>query len=521
MDDVVADYEVLEFSWDTSHGHMVSMLQERSERGIIIDVGCGSAPHAEVLRDAGFTYVGLDFNPNCVTTLAERGFWARHVDLRNLDGLAATLDDAVSAGRASGDHSDVVALMSLDVMEHLVDPHLALHEMSTWMLARAVPLFGLSVPNVTHRDLSLKLMSARWDLTASGLLDATHLRFFTDSSLTSIMQRCGFAELERSDSSSHWSDQHWPMGSPLLHTVTPLGRFLEDLRDRADGHGSTYQFVRIFEPVAVASSSPTLEVVVPPGEQPFRLAVIADPDMSSADAATLAASLEIQSSDAWTMCEADAIDEGGFSHLTFVGPGQRPSSNWVQQFSDAAASQPGMVLRCGSDPSLIPGGLSDPWPDCFGLIEHLGALGTPGVALAVPVDAIDVLGYDVSASHRLAVAGIGADLAVYCGVHDTLVPAAAARDWRGAGVDSLGAETRLPGQILIGRADLVGLAEARARNATMSARCRQLEAEVVSLSEDNAWLNVELRQTPVRVLRRLLRRPGRRTATSRVAGTVE
>ena len=499
------DYEVLDFNWDTSHGHMVSMLLRRPTRGIVIDLGCGSAPHAEPLRDAGFTYVGLDFNPNCVRALEQRGFPGRSVDLRDIGDLAQTLDNAALLGRgAASGHAEVVAVLSLDVMEHLVDPHLVLHAVSEWMLERSVPVLGLSIPNVSHRDLAFKLLAAHWDLTESGLLDATHLRFFTHSSLTMMMRRSGFREMDRMDSLDQWSDQHWPIGSPLLHTTTPLGRFLNDLRDRADSYATTYQFVRLFEPRPVESTSPTLHATTPPQDRAFRLAVVADPELSCSELDDLATDLKAQTADSWSMTNTDGIDSSVFTHVAFIEAGQRVGANWVQQFMDAAALWHGMLLRCGSDAELVSVENADSWPNHFDLIEHLSVAETPGVALAIPIAAIDALGFDLKRDHKSLVAAIVDELAAYCGVHDTGVAAAAARRRPDENRRICIGDTERAIPVLVNPLSLAELVADRAR---LRALVESNDLRLAALTDDNRWLNAELRMTPVRALRRLLRRP--------------
>ncbi len=51
-----------------------------------------------------------------------------------------------------------------------------------------------SIPNVRYFfnvvDLAVR---GRWDYTEEGILDRTHLRFFTRSSMTRLLEECGFS----------------------------------------------------------------------------------------------------------------------------------------------------------------------------------------------------------------------------------------------------------------------------------------------------------------------------------------
>jgi hypothetical protein len=55
----------------------------------------------------------------------------------------------------------------------------------------------LSVPNVAYVSIRLGLLSGRFDYTDTGLLDRTHLRFYTQRSLEALLARHGLATVER------------------------------------------------------------------------------------------------------------------------------------------------------------------------------------------------------------------------------------------------------------------------------------------------------------------------------------
>jgi len=76
-----------------------------------------------------------------------------------------------------------------DVLEHLVNPEAALHKART--LLRPDGAIVASVPNVRWlpivRDLAIR---GEWTYRAEGILDDTHLRFFTKSSIRALFERC-------------------------------------------------------------------------------------------------------------------------------------------------------------------------------------------------------------------------------------------------------------------------------------------------------------------------------------------
>ena len=58
--------------------------------------------------------------------------------------------------------------------------------------AAAGALVFASTPNVAHREIILMLLKGRWELRSYGPLDATHLRWFSPSSLRRAFEEAGF-----------------------------------------------------------------------------------------------------------------------------------------------------------------------------------------------------------------------------------------------------------------------------------------------------------------------------------------
>lgn len=108
--------------------------------------------------------------------------------------VAATRLDRVIVGRfpddiPSGETFDCVTFT--DVLEHLVDPVAAL------AAARATLRPGghvvASIPNVRHRSVLVPLLKAgRFDYVEAGILDRTHLRFFTRATMREMFESNGW-----------------------------------------------------------------------------------------------------------------------------------------------------------------------------------------------------------------------------------------------------------------------------------------------------------------------------------------
>lgn len=200
------------------HAYAISMV---GTGGRVLEVGCSVGHVTEHLVAAGNTVVGIEVDPEAAE-LARR--FAADVIVADIDRTAlATL---VEPG------FDVVVLG--DVLEHLRDPAAALID--------AVSLLNpdgkvvISVPHVGFVDVRLMLLEGKWAYQDDGLLDRTHLRWFTRDGLAGLLGAAGLAatRVERVRLGPY--DSGLPV-TPGRHSADVIRFAL------ADPEAMTYQFV--------------------------------------------------------------------------------------------------------------------------------------------------------------------------------------------------------------------------------------------------------------------------------------
>ncbi len=77
-----------------------------------------------------------------------------------------------------------------DVLEHLSDPWAVLRRIRGLQPTGGVLL--LSIPNIQHFSVSLPLLLGRWRYTDEGILDRTHLRFFSREGVGELLRGAGY-----------------------------------------------------------------------------------------------------------------------------------------------------------------------------------------------------------------------------------------------------------------------------------------------------------------------------------------
>jgi len=160
-------------SEDSSHGRISKLLQCRPPSRIL-DLGCSSGLLSERLRQMGHHVIGVDVN--------------------ELDGVRERTDSFYKADLNEGIPPDVgsgfdVVLMA-DVLEHVVNPGALLSQVRDLLTPSGTAL--ICVPNIAHWYPRFRSAAGMFDYDQRGILDATHIRFFTRRSLMKLVERRGF-----------------------------------------------------------------------------------------------------------------------------------------------------------------------------------------------------------------------------------------------------------------------------------------------------------------------------------------
>lgn len=82
-----------------------------------------------------------------------------------------------------------------DVLEHLRDPKTVLDRCKLLLKHEGSVL--LSVPNLAHNSVLINLMNNEFEYTSVGLLDNTHIHFFTKNSLENMVSQAGYFPIKR------------------------------------------------------------------------------------------------------------------------------------------------------------------------------------------------------------------------------------------------------------------------------------------------------------------------------------
>src|SRR5215467_1445694 len=141
-----------------------------------LDVGAADGLLSRQLTDRGWRVTAIEGDP----ALAQAG--ARHCERM----ITVNLDREIPVGEGPFD-----VIVYGDVLEHLVDPQRVFVELDRSLAPAGFVV--ISVPNIAHLWIRLLLLVGRFDYLDRGILDHSHLRFFTERSLRAMLADAGLS----------------------------------------------------------------------------------------------------------------------------------------------------------------------------------------------------------------------------------------------------------------------------------------------------------------------------------------
>ncbi|AHJ26537.1 methyltransferase domain-containing protein [Nodularia spumigena CS-584] len=151
----------------------------------VVDFGCATGYFANLLQQKDCIVTGIEINPDAAK-VAEK--YCQNVIVADLDFVSIT--------EILANQKFDVAIFG-DILEHLRNPWKVLEE--TKSILKEHGFVVASIPNIAHGAIRLALLEGKFEYRKLGILDDTHLRFFTRETTEELLQKSGYLidELER------------------------------------------------------------------------------------------------------------------------------------------------------------------------------------------------------------------------------------------------------------------------------------------------------------------------------------
>ncbi|MBI2205036.1 MAG: class I SAM-dependent methyltransferase [Candidatus Rokubacteria bacterium] len=219
----------------SSHSVILRWLEDGGGRRLL-DVGAADGLLSRPFTERGWRVTGIECDPAAAQAGAR---WCEHMVVANLDRAVPRLESLYDA------------IVYGDVLEHLADPLRVLSELNRCLAPGGVVV--ASVPNVAHFVIRLSLLVGKFEYIDRGILDHTHLRFFTERSLRALVADAGLT-VERFTATPAPLYQVLParFHRPWLAATHRMNAWLAHSLPRLLG----YQFIVLARPKEAHASGP-------------------------------------------------------------------------------------------------------------------------------------------------------------------------------------------------------------------------------------------------------------------------
>lgn len=144
----------------------------------VLEIGCGTGETGELLKkEYGVVFVtGVDIENTAIEIARKK---LDDVFLANIEEVELPLElqsyDLILLG---------------DVVEHLINPWNVIKKLRLYLRPHGYLL--ISIPNIQHWRNIVNLIFGKWEYSGSGMMDITHLRFFTKGTIVRLLENSGF-----------------------------------------------------------------------------------------------------------------------------------------------------------------------------------------------------------------------------------------------------------------------------------------------------------------------------------------
>ncbi len=154
----------------SSHKRMADCIFEENCK-VVLDVGCNVGQLTRALEGWKGEIWGIDFNEEVLKTAEKKYNKTVKIDISRENFPYDQKFDAIVFG---------------DILEHLKNPEETINKFLKNLKTDGIVV--ISVPNAAHWFMRLSLLLGKFDYEDKGILDKTHLRFFTFKTIKKIIE---------------------------------------------------------------------------------------------------------------------------------------------------------------------------------------------------------------------------------------------------------------------------------------------------------------------------------------------
>ena len=154
---------------DTFH-YFINWIESDS---VVLDVGCACGDLGLFLKKTkSCSIYGLEYNEESISIAKSKNVYN---DICQVDLNCFEESNFINF------YNKFDYIVLGDILEHLINPNEVLSKLKKYLKDNGC--FLISLPNISHGSIKIDLLLNQWNYTETGILDKTHLRFFTLNSI--------------------------------------------------------------------------------------------------------------------------------------------------------------------------------------------------------------------------------------------------------------------------------------------------------------------------------------------------
>lgn len=292
--------------------HLFDLVPKTAKR--ILDVGCAEGKLGSALKRQTSDRIvyGVEYVEAAAIKAADKldKVFNVNVEVENLPIESNSLDCIIYG----------------DVLEHLIDPEAVLYNHRR--LLRMDGIILCSIPNIQHHSIITSLIRGDFQYTAQGLLDRTHLRFFTASTFIKLLLDSGFEPVIE-------KRVYIPAGRNFYQIFEPVIRFVGAERRRVSRNIDTFQYIfsgtptNLWDFVDTDVEVPITFVVNVTNDEVFKANLLSSPCFNSGGIHELIA---VSSASNVAVTYNNGLDSAKNDIIVFVHEDVYLPKGWTKQF---------------------------------------------------------------------------------------------------------------------------------------------------------------------------------------------
>lgn len=161
----------------SSYGTHAKIVKYVGTHKKVLDVGCATGYLAEWFKKNACYVVGIEID-----------YEAAKIAKRYCDNVI--IEDVEHIKKLPYPEGFFDVIVYGDILEHLIRPDLVLVKFKKYLSPKGYVI--ASIPNIAWWLIRLRLLVGKFEYTNTGILDATHLRFFTLKTIRTLFENAGY-----------------------------------------------------------------------------------------------------------------------------------------------------------------------------------------------------------------------------------------------------------------------------------------------------------------------------------------